>query len=241
MRTLITLFCLFSIVAVLSAQAKSSLLSLQDDLSAIRSANDAAIKAISPNRGLIEPSKLNPRMADLQKLYYNIDYQKGVLSMTTGDLLAANMRYRLFGQIMEVEYQGGTYAMDLNMVKAFSIGTADFALLPDLLKKKPGRLIYEVHFANEQTLLLQQHWTEEDFRDKLNNVPTADSQLLRRGDDLVLSLDGRILQISNHKTALAALGIEPKSAAAAYVKANKLKLRQAADLAELLAYLAEAN
>ncbi len=239
MRNLFILFFLCCFVACLGAQSKSPLSSLKDDLSDLRNANDAAIKTISPNRGLIEPSKLNPRMADLQKIYYNIDYQDGVLNMTTGDLLSAKMRYRLFGQIMEVEYQGGTYAMDLNMVKAFSIGTADFALLPDLLKKKMGRLIYQVHFASEETLLLQQHWTEEDFRDKLNNVPTADSQLLRRSDDLVLSINGSIVQVISHKIALAALAIDKKSPAAAYVKANKLKLRQAEDLAQLLAYMQE--
>ncbi len=237
MRHLFLLFWLFASFTFLAAQGKSGLAAIQDDLSDLRAANEAAIKTISPNRGLIEPSKLNPRQADLQKIYYNLDYKAGLLSMTTGDLLSANLRYRLFGQLMEIEYQGSTYAMDLNMVKAFTIGEDDFILLPDPLKKKMGRIIHQVHFADANTLLLQQHWTEEDFREKLNNVPTADSQLLRRSDDLLLLQDSKVHHILSHKAAMEALEIDRKSNTAKFIKASKLKLRDAKDLVQLINYL----
>lgn len=237
MRHLLLLFWLFASLSILTAQGRGGLAAVQDDLSGLRAANDAAIKTMSPNRGLIEPSKLNPRQADLQKIYYNIDYKEGLLSMTTGDLLKAKLRYRLFGQLMEIEYQGSTYAMDLNMVKAFTIGQDDFILLPDPLKKKMGRIIHQVHFANANTLILQQHWTEEDFREKLNNVPTADSQLLRRSDDLLLVLAGEVHHILSHKAAMEALKIDKKSNTAKFIKASKLKLREAKDLVQLINYL----
>lgn len=235
------MFCLFASLSLLTAQGKSGIAAIQDDLSDLRAANDAAIKTMSPNRGLIEPSKLNPRQADLQKIYYNIDYKDGLLSMTTGDILKAKLRYRLFGQLMEIEYQGNTYAVDLNMVKAFTIGQDDFILLPDPLKKKMGRIIHQVHYADENTLILQQHWTEEDFREKLNNVPTADSQLLRRSDDLLLVIAGKVHHILSHKAAMEALDIDKKSKTAKFIKASKLKLRQAEDLRQLINYLNAAD
>lgn len=233
---LLSLFVLSFSIFTLSAQ---SLKDIQDDVSGLHSANDAAIKAMSPNRGLIEPRSLQAKQGDLQTIYYNIDKKNGLLRLTTGDVLSANLRYRVLDQLMEVEYDGRTYAMDLSMVKAFSIGLDNFVLIGDPLREKPGRLIYQVHYVDDNSLVLEHHSAEEDYREKLNNVPTLNSELFRRVNTLVLVLDGRATRITNHKVAMEALKIRKKSNTGEYIKASRLKLKEGKDLAQLVSYLAE--
>jgi hypothetical protein len=230
---------LFFLAISFSAVSAQSLKDIQDDVSDLYSANDAAIKAMSPNRGLIEPRKLQARQGDLKLIYYNIDKKPGLLRMTTGDVLSANLRYRLIDQLMEVEYGDRTYAMDLSMVKAFSIVQDNFVLIGDPLKEMPGRLIYQVHYVDDKTLVLEHHRAEEDYREKLNNVPTSDSQLFRRISTLVLVKDGKVTKITNNKSAMEALRIRKKSSSGEYIKAARLKLKEGKDLAQLISYLAK--
>ncbi|MEM9836428.1 MAG: hypothetical protein AAF828_07995 [Bacteroidota bacterium] len=203
------------------------------------SANDAAIKTISWNRGLVEPPRLQAKAGDNKKLYYNVDMEDGKLRLTTGDIYAAKLRYRLIDQLMEVEYGDRRYAMDMSMVRSFSIGLDNFILLADPMKNIPGRVIHQVHYVDDNYLVLEQHLTEEDFREKLNNVPTTDSQLFRRMSNTILVADGQATLVDSAKKAEKALRISKKSKAASYVKATKLKLRKATDLSQLVRYLAE--
>lgn len=237
MRFVFLFLCVTVFSVTVSAQARS-LKDIRNDIDNIHAANDAAIKTISPNRGLIEPRKLNVMIGDLEKLYFNISPESGRLHMTTGDILSANIRYRLFDQIMEVEYDGETYAMDLSMVKAFTIGESNFVLLPDPLRRQNGRIIHQVHYVDEKNLVLEQHWTEEDHREKLNNVPATDSQYLRRASNVILAIEDEATSINGQNDAFKALGIRSKkSKAGRYTKANRLKLRQAEDLSKLVAYM----
>lgn len=233
------LFTLLAFTLCFSALSAQSIKEIQDNVSGLHSANDAAIKAMSPNRGLIEPRTLQARQGDLKTIYYNIDLKPGVLRMTTGDVLSAELRYRVLDQLMEVEYGDRNYEMDLSMVKAFSIGRDNFVLIGDPLREKPGRLIYQVHHVDDKTLVLEHHRAEEDYREKLNNVPTLNSQLFRRVNDLVLVLDGKATAITSHKVAMEALRVRKKSSAGEYVKASRLKLKDGKDLAQLVTYLNE--
>lgn len=232
-------FSLVALLLVFSTLAAQSMKDIKNDLSDLYRANDAAIKTISPNRGLIEPRKLQAKQGDLQIIYYNIDKKGGLLRMTTGEVLSANLRYRVLDQLIEVEYGDQTYAMELSMVKAFSIGVDNFVLVGDPLREKPGRLIYQVHYVDDNTLVLEHHSAEEDYREKLNNVPTTNSQLFRRVDNVVLVLDGKATQITSNKVAMETLRIRKKSQANEYIKATRLKLKEGKDLAQLVSYLAE--
>lgn len=235
-KLILSLIILVIGFSTLSAQ---SLKDIQDDVSGLHDANDAAIKAMSPNRGLIEPRKLQAKQGDLQTIYYNIDKKSGLLRLTTGDVLSANLRYRVLDQLMEVEYGDRTYAMDLSMVKAFSILQDNFVLIGDPLKEKPGRLIYQVHYVDDKTLVLEHHSAEEDYREPLNNVPSLSSKLFRRVNNLVLVVDGKASKITSQKAALEALRIRKKSRAGQYVKASRLKLKEGKDLSQLVNYLAK--
>ncbi|MEL6273489.1 MAG: hypothetical protein AAFU03_00105 [Bacteroidota bacterium] len=241
MRTIFLVSFLLLFLTNLSAQQLKlkDLVDIQSNLDAVYDNNLQTIHNLSRNRTLIEPRQLKPQLRDMELIYFNPQMTEGRIRLIDGKVYAAPLRYRIFDQVLETEMEDISFAIDESVLSAFSIGNDNFVVTQDPMGQTPGRTIHQVHFVNDYFVLLEKHEAEESYSERLNNIPSSHSQLVRRKSKLILVNEDTSTIINGNNDVFEALRLSKKGWAGKYVKENKLKLKKGADLAALLKYISE--
>lgn len=175
---------------------------------------------------------------DVKLAYHNPNWQMATVRMINGETYETKGRYRVIDQSFEVLHEGEAYELKKQQLQGITIGKDRFLMMPDPLFKRSGAVIYQLHYNSADYQLLEYHNAEWQEPQKQNMFDTREQhRTIKLSEELVIRANGRFQRIKSQGDAIKIFGIGKKSVASKYIKKNKLKLNQAADLVQFLEYL----
>lgn len=175
---------------------------------------------------------------DVEKAYYDPEWQDGEVRMVNGDFYKAKLRYRIIDQAFEVLHEGEAYELKQNQLQGIYLGGTRFILMPDPLLKKRGVHIYELHYNTNNYQLVEHHGAQWQDPPEQNMFDTREQhKTIKSMKELIFRTPAGFEVLNGPKDLLRILGFDKKSTQARYAKRNNLKLNQAADIIAFLEYL----
>lgn len=236
--TLLSLLLVFSLAAQEDKEEKVEE-TTQKDFSRKAMMNDGRVENALVSGGAYYISNPAPTYEiDMNLVYHQAAWQASTIELLDGSTFTAKARYRVLDQKFEVLVDGEAYELDNARLLKITVGDQRFALLPDFQLKEPGRLIYQVHYRNENREVLERHHAKWQDPPQQNMFDTREQhRTVRRSAETYFRDGGEVIQLKNNKELVKILGLPKKGDAADYIKAKGLKLQHAADAAELLNFL----
>lgn len=207
----------------------------EEGLNRIFNANTAPMQTLTHGGAFYvsNPSplvELDPKIA-----YYRTEWEPLVIRLVTGKTTELTGRYRLLDQKFEIQTDDGIYEIYSTMVAEAQLGNDYFIVQSNFGETQ----ISQVYFRGTAHMLLGEHTADLKDPPTQNMFDTSDAKrtLKRKRSLYIRYADGVKIELKNKKQIMTILRIYKGSEGAAFIKKNKLDLKDPTDLTKLMTYL----